>query len=443
MEKYMPQMTEALQKLISFNSVAAKKAHGAPYGREINSALLYALSLCGSLGFRVKNLDNRCGYAEIGEGEVFGVLCHLDVVPFNASDWKYPPLGGRVADGKLYGRGALDDKGPTIAAVFAVKALIDKGFVFKKRVRFIFGLDEETGEWDSLRYYMEKEGMPSVGIAPDADFPVINSEKGKVDLLLKARCKPDCHVKAFFAGQRSNIVPDSAYMIVAYDKNITDAANAAGFRVEQTQFDKKDGFVKISTLGKAAHGAHPEQGENAAVKLLKLLYALNIQPYARIYTAIFDFNGKGLSIEFEDAISGKLTINAGIFKTSKAGGVIGVELDIRHPHNVSKDELLDIVRNKNPLFAFKLLAFHRPLFVPKDDPLVKTLLNAYNKITGENAKPLSIGGATFARALNYGVAFGPVFPNSVSTVHEADEYISISDFLQTARIYHEAFKNLL
>jgi succinyl-diaminopimelate desuccinylase len=482
MKKYLNEMISSLQKLISFNSVAGKKTVGAPFGKSVGQALDYALALSESLGFSVENLDGFSGYAETGnpDGKIFAVLCHLDVVPFNRADWKHDPLGGEIDGGRLYGRGALDDKGPTVAALYAVKKLMDEGFKFEKKARFVFGLDEEGGAWKSMDYYLEREGMPEVGISPDADFPVINSEKGKVNFVLKMKIPGDCGIVEFTAGARANIVPDSAYFVAEYKEDLEEAAKKDGLSVEKiyrcdknsrnytaknrsftennqcaelelnTENNEKPRynaaaskeFLRISAVGKAAHGAHPEQGENAAVKLLKFLNRRGTEPFSSLCDALSDFNGRGLDMEFKDVISGVLTMNAGVFKTSKDGTFLSVEIDIRYPHNTTKEELLKILK-RDERFSVKMTSFHRPLYVAESDPLVAKLLKAYNDATGENARAVSIGGATFARALDYCVAFGPVFPGAVSTIHEADENIAIDDFLKTAEIYYAAFKSLL
>ncbi|MDR2046647.1 MAG: Sapep family Mn(2+)-dependent dipeptidase [Clostridiales bacterium] len=447
MQKYIDEMISSLKKLISVNSVAGKSEAGAPFGSEINRALKYALELSERLGFRVKNLDGYCGYAETGEGEIFAVLCHLDVVPFNRADWKYDPLGGEIDGGRLYGRGALDDKGPTIAALFAVKRLMDEGFRFKKTARFVFGLDEEGGEWKSIDYYRKKEGMPPSGIAPDADFPVINSEKGKVNFRLTAKVPANCPVLDFRAGTRANIVPDNAHTVVIESYGLAVAVEKYGLNAEKLPETKlksmrsDSSLLKISAAGRAAHGAHPENGDNAAVKLLKFFNLQGTEPFASMYARLSDYYGGGLKIACRDDISGPLTVNAGIFEMSDPSR-ISVEIDVRYPHNTDADIIADIIK-KDKLFSSEKLSFHKPLYIPAEDTLIQTLLYAYNKVTGESAAPVSIGGATFARALDYGAAFGPVFPGAVSTIHEANENIAIADFLKVAEIYYEAFKNLL
>jgi succinyl-diaminopimelate desuccinylase len=441
MDNYLKNMTNSLKKLISFESVPEPPLSGAPYGQKIDDALKYTLGLCRTLEFEPFDGGGLYGYADAGnkDGEIFAVLCHLDVVPFNRSEWTREPLG-EVSGGKIYGRGALDDKGPTIAALYAVRALQNDDFRFTKKIRFIFGLDEETGEWKSVSSYFEKHGMPPVGIAPDADFPVINSEKGKVDFILSLKIPEGCHVIDFSAGKRSNIVPDKAEAITR-DFGLADAAKERGFGVLSAEKDGEKIYT-VSAAGTAAHGAHPEKGDNAAMKLVKFFASRGIEPYVALHGELSDYNGNNAGIGFEDGISGKLTLNAGVFSVDKENGLLNVEIDVRYPHNVTGEQIEEILKNSKAFFKVKQNGNHRPLLVSGDDPLVTALLSAYNSVAGENARPISIGGATFARALDYGVAFGPCFPDSPSAIHGADEFISLDDLLKTAKIYYEAFKLL-
>lgn len=79
------------------------------------------------MGFQTRDVDGHCGWCEYGEGEeMVAVLCHLDVVP--AGDgWHYPPYDCTWAEGRIYGRGVIDDKGPAAAALYALKAVRDSG----------------------------------------------------------------------------------------------------------------------------------------------------------------------------------------------------------------------------------------------------------------------------------------------------------------------------
>ena len=172
-------MIDALRKLIAIPSITdATAEEGKPFGKNVNDALVYMLNFCQDLGFRTKNCGNYLGFAEIGQGEeLMGILCHLDVVP-TGEGWQHDPFGGEVVDGRIYGRGAMDDKGPAMAAVYAMKDILDSGRKLNKRVRIIFGCQEETGDWVDMEYYKEHEEIPSFGFTPDADFPAIYGEKG-------------------------------------------------------------------------------------------------------------------------------------------------------------------------------------------------------------------------------------------------------------------------
>ncbi len=189
-------------------SVCEEGAGGYPFGEAVDQALRYALQIAGDLGFRTHYGDGGYyGYAEIGEGaELLGVLGHLDVVPpGKLEDWHAGPFDPVEKDGNLYGRGTQDDKGPLLAALFAVKALMDAGVKFNKRVRFIFGTDEET-LWRCINRYKENEELPGMGFSPDARFPLIFAEKGLLQLHLEGANRSGLHIAG---GSAFNAVPDT------------------------------------------------------------------------------------------------------------------------------------------------------------------------------------------------------------------------------------------
>lgn len=143
-ENHKTEMIENLQALIQIPSTFKKSQDiSKPFGENANKALEYMLDLGTKLGFRTKNIDGYCGYIEFGEGEkLLGIIGHLDVVPAGEG-WKHPPFSATIEDGKIYGRGAIDDKGPVIAALYAMKVVMDN-YKLQKRVRLILGLNEEN-----------------------------------------------------------------------------------------------------------------------------------------------------------------------------------------------------------------------------------------------------------------------------------------------------------
>ncbi|HKL73522.1 MAG TPA: Sapep family Mn(2+)-dependent dipeptidase [Clostridia bacterium] len=418
-----------LTDILKFPSVEGEKKDNAPFGLGIAACLDYSLNLLAELGFYVKNIEGYCGYGEIGTGELFGILCHLDVVPISGS-WTYPPFGAEIHDNKVYARGALDDKGPFICALYAVMRLLCEGRMPSKRVRFILGCDEESG-WECMERYQKTEEMPAMGISPDGDFPVINCEKGIVYHKLRHK-KPSCVID-IGGGERANMVPDYAYAVVKNEPALLEKVknqNICSYIIYKDS-------IKIEARGKSAHGSHPEDGENAIIKILQVLS--NEKIFADMHYAFSVSSGNNVKLNIEDKESGKLTLNLGTVYLDK--DEIIYELDIRHPISYTKEQITTMLNAAAPCRAEQGF-YHLPLFVPKDHPLVSTLLKAYNKVMKTDAQPIAIGGGTYARVLPLGVAFGPCFPNSDAGIHCVDEYIDLDEFDKASDIYYEAFKEL-
>ena len=418
-----------LTALLQIDSVESDPLPGKPFGEGVHTCLETALRILQNEEFRVKNGNGYYGFGEIGEGDLFGILCHLDVVPVGKG-WTYPPFGAEEHDGKIYARGALDDKGPFVAALYALTRLLDDGYVPKMRIRMILGCDEESG-WKCMDAYQENEEMPSVGISPDGDFPVINCEKGIVYHSIR-------YLKSDFydylqAGERANMTPAEAVARVRSSSDLQ-----AYLLEREVPFTEENGYVTIKTFGVSSHGSHPEKGDNALLKVLDLLAPFDGMA-KEVRDAFGSYDGKGIGLCISDEKSGSLTLNLGIARTE--GNEIIFHLDVRHPVDYPKEYVTAALR-KGLTGTVEETFFHLPLYVDKEHPLVTTLLAAYNKITGENAQPLSIGGGTYARVLPMGVAFGPCFPESKADIHCADEYIDLQEFKTMSDIYYEAFKNL-
>ena len=409
-------MVEDVRQLLRIDSVGGKPLPLKPFGKGCADALDYLLSRGEAFGFSVKNVDGYAGHIEFtgkDKQDIFGILCHLDVVPVG-DGWTADPFGGELRGGYIYGRGAQDDKAPAVAALYALKRLRDEGFAPKRTARLILGLNEESG-WKCIDYYAAHERMPESGFSPDSDFPVITAEKGVLHLKLMFKHGYD-KIKDIEAGQRVNMVPDKAHVLYY------------------------DGVLRDYT-GTAAHGAHPEQGDSALHKLL-LDVANDSGDPVLIDIAekfILPDGKKRLGLDLSDEESGALTTNLGTAKGNKSDLVLG--LDVRYPVTVSREVVLEKLRALG--CTVEIMGEHAPLYVAKDDPLVVSLLAAYEEVTGEKAQPLAIGGATFARALKKGVAFGPVFPDEVSTIHGADERISADSLYAMTEIYYVALKKLL
>lgn len=419
---------KTLSELIKIPSVEGAPECGAPFGRENLRALNYMLSVCSNLGFRTVSGDGYYGYAEIGDSDkpLFGVLTHLDVVPVSEG-WSHHPFGGVIDGGYLWGRGALDDKGPAVAAVYACRELLDEGLKPSKRIRFIFGSNEESG-WRCIEKYLENEEIPSLAFSPDADFPVIYCEKAVSHV--GALFPLPSGIADFKAGTRVNIVPDLAECVLE-----SDALSASPEALPEGVTRTENGFKAV---GKAAHGSSPSAGDNAAVKLLKFISSF-IPSAKKLYDICAFSDGYGMGLKASAPDYGALTVNPGVFRVEN--GKIAVSFDFRHPASVTTE---DIVKRLGELGGAEIYVSgkHRPLLMPKDHPLVAALTEAYREVTGDNAEPVSIGGATYARALPAAVAFGPVFPGEESNIHQTDERVSLDSFEKTMKIYKAALKKL-
>lgn len=417
----------ATSKMIAINSVEAQACENAPFGKGVADALSYALALSKTLGFKVVNGDNYYGYAEVGEGELFGMLGHLDTVPIG-NDWSVPPLEGLILDDKLYGRGILDDKGPILACLFATAELLYEGKKPKKRIRIIYGCDEESG-WQCMDKYLENEEIPTLAFTPDGDFPVINCEKGIVyyDIYFN---KP-AFVKSIKGGSAPNMVMDSVTVTLdSLSDDLGKDCRDAGFETVGNS---------ITAKGKSAHGSTPQKGDNALHKLVKVL-AKHYEEFARLENIICNTDGSGYNIKLSDAVSGDLSVNLGMINSDDWN--VHFSLDVRYPVTYTRDQITGLIQNELKDMRVNPGFYHDPLHIDPDHPLLVSLLGAYEKVTGEKLRPITIGGGTYARALPTAVAFGPIFPNQISTIHQKDEYAEISDLKKMYAIYKEAIQRL-
>jgi len=435
MKSYEKQMTDTLLSFLATDSVQSEPQEGAPFGAGTRAVLDKFLSLAASFGMRIKDVDGYCGWAEIGEGELLGIPVHLDTVPFG-EDWTHSPLGEVAEENgetRIFGRGAEDDKGPCVAVLYALKALLDEGKTPTRRVRIIAGLNEESG-WKCIERYLATEEVPKMSFSPDADFPVIFCEKGVLHVAVTMK-KP-AEVLSFNGGERVNMVADRATLEVT---RLSDAAFSkclkGGVKVKFTA----DGF-RLSAEGVSAHGSTPDKGENA---LLKILYAVKSTNdfLADLYDFFHKTDGSGVGLKRSDDVSGNLTLNLG--KAETTGDQITLYLDIRYPATHKEEDILSALRSAlGDKATVTVKGRHLPLYVSKDSELVRSLTDAYNEVTGENAQPIAIGGATYARAFPNAVAFGPVFPGEDSRIHQKDESISLKNFIKCAEIYKKALEKL-
>ena len=418
MEKYLNDTVKTIQELIRIDSTNQPAKEGMPFGKGAARALHAFLSCAAAMGFETRNYDNYVGEVLFGEGEPFAILAHLDVVPAG-SGWTHAPFGGEIENGKLYGRGAMDDKGPAVVCLYALKALKDEGFQPRKTIKLIVGCNEECG-WGCIDHYKQCAEMPKVGFTPDADFPVIYAEKGILHVKFYFPVE-NAPFTALYGGKGVNMVCDEAFAQCVE----TEGAERYSLRVE-------DGL--LVSRGVSAHGSTPEKGKNALEPLFAYFARTN-EDMRRAHEILFEdiFGLKNFADE-----TGRLTMSPDI--ANYGDGILSVCVDIRYPATLPLQAVLDVL-NKTGV-RYEDIHHQSALFNPKDSFLIQTLQRVYNEATGERAEPIAIGGGTYARALECGAGFGPQLCGEPVTIHQKDEYISIPHVKFLLNLYRRAVEEL-
>lgn len=415
------EMAKTLSRLIKYPSVQGEPCAGAPFGKEVGECLGDFLRTAESFGLETENFEGYCGQA-IFRGahdtpsDDFAVLCHLDVVPAGGG-WTYPPFGGVIdgLKGRVYGRGAVDDKGPAVACLYALREMKREGFKPRRTIKLILGCNEESG-WGCIEHYKKRAALPREGFSPDADFPVIYAEKGIMHVRLRF---PAPKGVAITGGSAANMVPDRC--VAEAELSAEDIQRLADFGLTY-----EDG--KVVSRGKSAHGSTPDRGKNAIAPVLAFF------GLGRVYGLLF---GGGLGLDGEDE-SGKLTFSPNVI--SREGDSIYVVCDVRYPVFHDRKKIFECFeRNGVP---YEILHEQKPLFSDKNSRLVQILSESYAQVTGVRRPPAAIGGGTYARALERGVAFGPVDEGDEDVVHGADEYISLEKLEKCFKIYKLALERL-
>ncbi|MCQ2554523.1 MAG: dipeptidase PepV [Clostridia bacterium] len=465
------EMIEGLLKVLKCKSeeaapVKTKDGELLPFGQGVHDAFTATLDLARDMGFTVCNCDNYGGHIDFeGTGEdgkepkIFGIIGHLDVVPAGTG-WDFDPYCGEVKDGYILGRGTTDDKGPVISCLYVMKAMKDAGLKPKNTIRLILGLDEET-HWKGIEYYFSKVRKPDYGFTPDAEFPVINAEKGLIifDLSKKFRKTNEkgLMIRSIKGGTAPNAVPAECRAVL-YNENEKDGyedikAEIERFRIDtgyKVNYRVMGKSIEVTTTGKAAHGAMPYLGLNAISIMMKLLTRLYVKnegqaEFIDFYENHigFDLNGKGLKMDLSDEPSGDMIFNVGMIDCDTEQATL--KINCRYPVTKTVDEVyagVPAIIEKYDMGIVKLEE-KPPIFLDVDNPMVKTLLAAYQKQSGDyESKPLVIGGGTYAKACENVVAYGALFPGDPDLMHQKNECLSVERFLQFTEIYKEAIYKL-
>lgn len=400
-----------LKELIAVPSVSIKGTAREPFGKNCAAVLNLFLKKAENMGFITKNFDNYAGTVTFSsEKPYLGILCHLDVVPANASEWKTDPFHARIYDGKIFGRGAIDDKGPAAAVLYAMYIIKKSGIKLNKNVRFIIGCDEENGSSD-IEYYKTKESFPPYVFTPDGSYPVINFEKGMLRIKFTKKIS-DKTITSICGGNVVNAVPGYSFI--------------------------KKNNTKYEFYGISAHASTPELGDNALTKLFSSIgndisddiiwsEISELFPYK-------DNNGKGLGIYAEDETTGETTCVLSMAEI--VNGTFCGYADIRFPKNVSLDEICSKIEKNlnNKGFRCEFILKENYHYTDENSEFVKNLLEVYEKETGEKSSPVAIGGGTYVHNIEGGVAFGAEFPGENNNMHSKDEFIKLESLYKNIKL---------
>lgn len=447
-DAHQDELIASLQKCIQIPSVYTDDGSGHPYGQPLRDCLDYMLQLCRDMGFEAHEMDGHVGWCEYGQGEeMVGVLGHLDVVP-EGEGWSVPPYEGRVVDNRLYGRGTMDDKGPIVASLYALKAIKESGLPLKRRIRILFGLNEETGSAD-MKYYVKHGGeIPVMGITPDGEYPVINGEKGLVTEFFAREWEQSGAIRfeSIRGGAAHNIVPDKACAILNCSPELT--GEICAMTADKIVCTPTETGVRIDAAGVNAHGGTPHEGENAVGRLLLFLNRLPLEGDAAVVIGTLaeklgmEWDGKSLGIAMEDELSGELTMNLGVLEAD--AGHIEFKTSYRYPVTHKFEECGPIVEEAFAQAGFRVshLLHKAAIYMPEDSELVRKLLKVYSDYTGDHSGPKCIGGGTYAKMIPNTLAFGPIFPGDEVREHKPDEFIEISRLVDNAKILADAMYEL-
>lgn len=414
--KHQKEMIDTLAEIIAIDSSYAPTVDSEkPFGEGSAAALAWAQDFARKNGFNTTNYDNYAIDIDFDEKEqVLGILSHLDVVPAGEG-WSTDPFELAVHNDVLYGRGTIDDKGPSVAVLYAMKCIRELGIPLKKGFRVIMGGNEEQGCKD-IEYYQSKRPFPKYVFTPDGSFPVLNCEKGMVHLTFSAPFADD-DITCIRGGGVLNAIPASCAV------------------------DAKSG--NKSYTGINAHGSRPENGDNAVTKFLSRYNGDN--KLLRSLKALFPYgecNGKSAGLGFSDKVSGDMTCALTVLKTED--GFLKGGIDIRFPIDRTYEQISGIIVSalENAGFRTDNCEGMQPHYVDENSDFVQSLLKVYEDVSGQKGYCIAEGGVTYVHNTEGGVAFGAEFPDEQNNMHGADEHITLKTFMLNCNMYANAIAEI-
>jgi len=441
-------MINDLGKLVGIKSVRGEKIPGAPYGKNSRDVLTLAQSMLQERDLNVSVFEDMMITADYGPTPpLLGILAHLDIVEAGEG-WDTDPLKLAVKDGKIYGRGVMDNKGPAVAAMYALYCARDICPQFKHGVQILLGSGEETG-FDDITEYLKKNDPPPNVFTPDAEFPVVNVEKGRFMPVFGAKWEKDTNlprVISITGGKTPNIVPEQTEAVIEgftlkdVEAFCSEYTNKTGVALTVAS---NDNILTITAKGTAAHASMPERGKNAQTAMIEMLAAM---PFAKskgyeyicALNRLFphgDCHGSALGLDRNDDKSGRMTVNFGVIRLSELE--FSGNFDSRTP--ICADEINIVEKTRTALEHESIkMTYHdikKSHCTQEETPFVHSLLCIYEEYTGKPGKCISMGGLTYAHDIPGGVAFGCVMPDEDNRAHGSNEFISVEQLIMSAKMF--------
>jgi len=453
-QPYKDALVQSVRELVRLRSIHEEPQPGKPFGAGVDEALRYVLSLAEEMGFSTRNLDGYCGYVEYGEGELYiGVLSHVDICP-EGEMWGVPPYDGVLRDNRIYGRGTLDNKGPLLAALYALKAIKDSGRKLNKKIRLIVGTDEERYYRD-MEHYLALEKPPIAGFTLDGQFPVVYAEKGlaMVEFSRELPREGEEYIQFIQGGTQDNTVPGCCRAkLVTQRRNelVQQLSVYAKEHRHSMQAKLLDDGVLVESHGMETHSISLEQGVNAISVMLAFLDDIGFGEgeTRRVIRFLrerigFEIYGDAMGIAYEDEFSGKLTVNLGILRFD--GQRMNVRLDLRYPVTCQYEETYGRMQRLFLEHGFSPVenSYWDPVYFPQEHFLIKALLKAYRRVMPrDKSEPTCSGSGSYSKSIPNVAAFGAIFPGESLAWHQKNEYIEVDSLLKTCEIYAEAILEL-
>lgn len=413
--------------------------------KEVDRALDYAMKLGEKLGFKSKTVcDHQIGIIEVGEGdETVGILAHVDVVPpGDREDWETDPFKMEFKDGKIIGRGTMDDKGPAVISLYAMKALLDSGELMHKKIQMILGTQEEVDWTDMDAFMASKPKLPDYGFTPDGEFPLCNIEKGIVDGDMVFNVDENHDQNGWYltkveAGVMNNAIPGKAKAILERFE--------AGKSVEKKEVDTK---------GKAVHSSQPEKGDNATYHLadeIEKLHPVENDLYKILlmlrdsFSSIF---GKEIGLyspseKYQGEFVHRNAFSATLFKME--GNHVSVHINCRFAYGTGSDEIIEVLGKLAAEYGgtFENIEPLPAVFVSASRPFVRVFNDAYKEGSGREPDCVLAYGGSYAKAMPNIVSWGPIFPGDEDKCHEDNEYITWDTLCDNGKVFAIALYNIV